>query len=127
MVTISPTYLFIWNKLTFVGLCVAFWSIFARKNSPRLPMQITWPWPPVGRFSHGLITVRQRKCKHKVVRLVRGWLFTQYMPMSPHGIRYKQTWYLPDVRYCWETCTKWFLCNIINDGESDVQWKISIR
>ncbi len=24
-------------------------------SSPRFPMQIEWPWPPVGRFSHGLI------------------------------------------------------------------------
>ncbi len=24
--------------------------------------------------------------------------FTQYMPVSPHGIGYKQTWYPPDVR-----------------------------
>ncbi len=30
------------------------------KTSPRLPMQITWPWPPVGRFCYGLITVRQK-------------------------------------------------------------------
>ncbi len=30
MVTISPTYLFIWKKITFVGLCAAFWSIFLR-------------------------------------------------------------------------------------------------
>ncbi len=37
---------------------------------PRLPMQITWPWPPVGRFCHGLITVRQRKCEHYIFRLV---------------------------------------------------------
>ncbi len=34
MITISPTYLFIWKKWTFVGLYVAFWSIFVRKNSP---------------------------------------------------------------------------------------------
>ncbi len=49
------------KKWTFVCLCVTFSSIFFRKNIPRLPMQITWPWPQVGRFSHGLITVRQMK------------------------------------------------------------------
>ncbi len=31
------------------------------KIPPRLHMKITWPWPPVGRFSHGLVTVRQKK------------------------------------------------------------------
>ncbi len=54
------TFLYV-NKWTFAGLCAAFWSIIARRNSSRLHMQITWPWPPVGRFSHGLITVRQKK------------------------------------------------------------------
>ncbi len=34
MITISPTYFFIWNFFTFVGLCAPFWSIFLRKNSP---------------------------------------------------------------------------------------------
>ncbi len=36
----------------------------------------------------------KRKCEHKVVRLVRELdclHFTQYMPMSPHNIGYKQT------------------------------------
>ncbi len=32
MITISPSYLFIWKKWTFVGLCAAFWSIFLRKK-----------------------------------------------------------------------------------------------
>ncbi len=32
MITISPTYLFIWKKLTFVGLSATFWSIFLRKK-----------------------------------------------------------------------------------------------
>ncbi len=36
MITLSPNYLFIWKKLTFVGLCVAFWSIFTRKNIPQI-------------------------------------------------------------------------------------------
>ncbi len=35
---------------------------FLEKKTPaRLLMQITWPWPPVGIFRHGLITVRQTK------------------------------------------------------------------
>ncbi len=40
MITISPTYVFIWEKKrTFVGLCAATWSIFMiKKTSPRLPM-----------------------------------------------------------------------------------------
>ncbi len=46
--------------------------------------------------------------------------------MSPHGIGYKQTWYPPDVRQWWESFTKLFLSNIINHGESDEQWQISI-
>ncbi len=41
MLTIFPNYLFIWKKWTFVGLCVAFWSIFARRNSHQITMQIT--------------------------------------------------------------------------------------
>ncbi len=54
MMTISTTYLFIWKKLTFVGLRVAFWSIFLRKNFPTIthPNQMsmttsgqTWSWP----------------------------------------------------------------------------------
>ncbi len=36
MINISPTYLFIWKKLTFVGLCEAFWSIFLRKISSQI-------------------------------------------------------------------------------------------
>ncbi len=60
MITTSPTYLFIWKEM-FVGLCAAFWNIFSNKTLPRLPMQITWPWPPVGRFSYGLVTIRQKK------------------------------------------------------------------
>ncbi len=48
------------------------------------------------------------------------------MPMSPHGIGYKQTSYPPHVKWWWETFTKWLLSNIINHGESDVQWQISI-
>ncbi len=39
------------SKITFVGLCAAFWSIFLRKNSPQ-------------------ITHAKRKCQHNIVRLV---------------------------------------------------------
>ncbi len=31
------------------------------KTSLILPIQISWPWPPVSSLSHGLITVRQKK------------------------------------------------------------------
>ncbi len=48
------------------------------------------------------------------------------MPISPHGIGYKQTWYPPDVRSWWETFANLFLSNIINHGEIDVQWSVSI-
>ncbi len=34
MITVSPTYLFIGEKGTFVGLCAAFWSVFVRKKLP---------------------------------------------------------------------------------------------
>ncbi len=52
--------------------------------------------------------------------------FAQYMPISPHGSGYKQTYFSPDVRKWWETFTKLFLSNTINHGESDVQWQISM-
>ncbi len=45
-------------------LRVSVWpsAVFSHeKTSPRLPMQITWPWPSMSRFRHGLITVRQTK------------------------------------------------------------------
>ncbi len=32
VITISPTYLFLWKKWTFVGPCELFWSIFVRKT-----------------------------------------------------------------------------------------------
>ncbi len=56
-ITISPTYLFIWNKWTVQPSGVFSWE----KTPLRLPMQISWPWPPVSSFSHNLITVRQKK------------------------------------------------------------------
>ncbi len=60
MITISPAYLFIWKKMNLRGsLCSLLEYFLKKKTPPRLPMQITWPWPPVGRFGHGLITVRQ--------------------------------------------------------------------
>ncbi len=75
---LPPTCLY-GKKRTFVDRCAAFWSIFAREKNPlRIPMQITWPWPPVGSFSHGPINVRQKK----------------YMPISPHDIGYKKIWYI---------------------------------
>ncbi len=59
-------------------------------------MQITWPWPPVGRFSHDLITLRQKErwtniklwnlCEFDCLH------FAQYISISPHGIDCKQTW-----------------------------------
>ncbi len=37
-------------------------GLFSWEKTPsRLPMQITWPWPQVARFCHGLITIRQKK------------------------------------------------------------------
>ncbi len=37
-------------------------GVFSQEKTPsRLPMQITWLWPPVGRSSHGLITIRPKK------------------------------------------------------------------
>ncbi len=89
----------LYGIITLMDVCAAFLSIFVRKTHDRLSMQITWLWPPVGRFIHALITVK--KCEHNVVKFV--WEFdclhyTQYMPMSPHDIGYKQTWYPPYVR-----------------------------
>ncbi len=58
-------------------------------------MQIAWPWLSVGIFSLELISFRQRKRQHNVVRLVWEFdylHFAQYISMSPHGIGYKQTW-----------------------------------
>ncbi len=59
------------------------------------PMQITWPWPSVGRMTHDLITSRQKsKHEHKVVRLVWDFdclHFAQHFNRS-HGIDCKQTW-----------------------------------
>ncbi len=70
-------------------------------------MQITWPWPPVGIFSHDLFTLKdKRKCEHKVVRLVWEFdclHFAKYISIWPHGIDCKQTW------SCW--CLKIYHMN----------------
>ncbi len=83
MITISPTYLLIWKKRTFVGLCAAFWSIFTAKCSPlithlnHMTMTTCWQislWPDYS---------MTKKSDHKVVRLVWEFdclHFTQYMP-----------------------------------------------
>ncbi len=59
-------------------------------------MQITSPWPPVGIFRHDLITLRQKKREHKVVRLVLEFdclHYAQYISIRPNGIDCKQSWY----------------------------------
>ncbi len=61
------------NELLWVSLRPS--RVFYWENTPlRLSMQITWPWPPVGSFSHGLITVRQKKmwtkCEHVFVYIL---------------------------------------------------------
>ncbi len=62
MINISHTYLFIGKKWT-LWVSVQLSEVFSYEYTrpPRLPMQITWPWLPVGSFSHGLITVKQKK------------------------------------------------------------------
>ncbi len=45
-VSVWPSGVFSWEK---------------RRPPPRRTMQITWLWPPVSRFGHDLITVRQKK------------------------------------------------------------------
>ncbi len=58
----------------------------------------------VGRFSHGLVTVRQKKIyvNIKLLDLCSREFdclhFAQYILMSPHGIGYQQTSYPPDIR-----------------------------
>ncbi len=91
MITISPTYLFIWkNEILWVSV-----------------------WP-AGVFSWAKTPLSLH--------------FTQYMPMSPHDIGHKtDLGYPPDVRKWWDTFTPLFLSNIINHGESDVQWQINIQ
>ncbi len=89
MSTISPTYLFIWKKITFVGLCVAFWNIFLRKHSSQIThanhMTITtsgqiYSWPDYRKTKENvnIKSLDLHVCLH----------FTHYMPMSPHVIGY---------------------------------------
>ncbi len=48
------------NELLWVSMWPS--GVFSwERTSPRSFMQITWPWAPVGRFSHGLITLRLKK------------------------------------------------------------------
>ncbi len=48
------------NELLWVSVWPS--EVYLReKSTVRLLIQITWPWPPVGRISHGLITVTYRK------------------------------------------------------------------
>ncbi len=48
------------NELLWVSVWLS--GVFSReKIPPRLLMQTTWTWTLVGRFSHALITVRQKK------------------------------------------------------------------
>ncbi len=110
-----------------VGLCAAFCSIFVREKTPlRLPMQITWLWPPVGSFGHGLFTVRQKKkCEHNVLRLVFIYILFSTCQWVHIALAIKR----PDIlliKIVMRNFTKLFLSNIINHGESDVQWHISV-
>ncbi len=85
-----------WNCM---GLCAAFWSIFLRKKL--LPDYLCkshdhdLQWSD---FIMAWLLLDKRKCEHKVDRLVFVLHFTQYMPMSSHGIGYKHTWHPPDLR-----------------------------
>ncbi len=45
----------------FYGSLRGILEYFRKKKLPRFPMQITWPWPPVDRLSHGLIAVHKTK------------------------------------------------------------------
>ncbi len=58
-------------------------------------MQITWPWPSAGRFSHDLITLRQTEMWTWSCAIVWEFYcshFTEYISMSPNDIHCKQTW-----------------------------------
>ncbi len=101
-------------------------GVFSWEKTPsRLIMQITWPWTPVGRFGHGLITVGQKKCEHKVVRIV----FVYFLLSTCHWVHMALAINRPDIPWCkilMKNLYTLFLCNIIKNGESDVQWPISI-
>ncbi len=49
------------SELLWISTCGLLDYFLKKTILPRLHMQITWSWPPVGRYSHGLITVRQKK------------------------------------------------------------------
>ncbi len=52
----------LYGKNYFCGSLCRFSGVFSWEKTPlRSPMQITWPWPQVDSFNHGLITVRQKK------------------------------------------------------------------
>ncbi len=102
-----------------MGLCVAFWSIFTRKNSPQITnanhMTMT-----MGRFRNGLITVRQEKVNIKLLDLCES-LIVYILLSTCQWVHLALALNRPD-----KTFIKLFLSNIINHGESDVQWQISI-
>ncbi len=52
-----------YGNIELLWVCVWPSGVFSweKRTPPRLHMQITWSLPPVGSFSHGLITVRQKK------------------------------------------------------------------
>ncbi len=82
MITISPTYLFRWKTLTFVGLCASFWNFFLRKNSS----QITYA-------NHMTMTTSGAD-------FVMAWLLWDKWKCEDNiGYKHdKQTSYPPDVR-----------------------------
>ncbi len=52
----------LYEKNYFCGSPCDLLEYFLWEKTPhRLPMQIIWPWPSVGRFIHALITVRQKQ------------------------------------------------------------------
>ncbi len=49
------------HSLHIYQLCFVLPHIYVVFHTGILPMQITWPRPPVGRFGHDLITARQQE------------------------------------------------------------------
>ncbi len=69
------------EKMNFCGsLCGLLEYFHEKKTLPILPMQITWPWPTVGRFSHGLITYCKTKENVNIKLLDLPYLETYIMP-----------------------------------------------
>ncbi len=56
-----PQYLISLMKVTFTNHLMLIFHMLHIVCKNYSPMQITCPWPPVGRFSHGLITLRQKE------------------------------------------------------------------